>query len=235
VVEKIQLSAQRAVTEFAIIVLGVLAAFAVDNWNQARLDAGLESQYLGRLSADVTSDVERLEFTLEQADLKNSALEVVRRWRADIDEPEQLIDALRDAVALGFSLPFLNTATIDDLTNSGQLSLISDTGLRQAVLQYYRAMNDVTDRLRRRMTAFPGYVYSIMEPELRSEDHDIYSEALSHCDTTCMLTLDAARTPEFQRLATAEANYGQEIVEIVSVFLDRSEKLASQLRSRLER
>jgi hypothetical protein len=234
-VKKIQISVQRAVAEFAIIVLGVLAAFAVDNWNQARLDAGLESQYLSRLLADITNDIERLEFTLEQADQKNSALEVVRRWRVDIDESEQLIDALRVSVALGFSLPFLNTATIEDLTNSGQLSLITDTGLRQGTLQYYRAMNDVTDRLRRRMTAFPSYVYSIMEPALRSEDHDVYSDALSRCATTCISTLDAAGTPEFQRLATAEANYGQEIVEIVSVFLNRSQELAAQLRMRLER
>jgi hypothetical protein len=234
-VKKIQISVQRAVAEFAIIVLGVLAALAVDNWNQARLDADLESQYLSRLAADITDDIERLQFTLERADEKNNALEVVRRWRIDVDKPEELVDALRDSISLGFSLPFLNTATIEDLTNSGQLGLIRDTDLRQDILQYYRAMNDVTDRLRRRMTSFPGFVYSIVEPELRSEVHRVYADALSRCETTCALTLEAVGTPEFQRLATAEANYGQEIVEIVSAFLDRSEELAAQLRSRSER
>ncbi len=151
--QKPQITLQRAAAEFAIIVLGVLAAFAVDNWNQSRADAELESQYLVRLLAEVTADVEMLELTLRLAELKNNALRVVRGWRAETDEPKPLIDALRaPSDNLGFNLPTLNTATIEDLTSTGRLSLIDDTDLRQALLVYYRSMNSVRQRLEGRMT-----------------------------------------------------------------------------------
>ena len=179
---KPQITLQRAAAEFAIIVLGVLAAFAVDNWNQSRADAELESQYLVRLLAEVTADVEMLELTLRLAELKNNALRVVRGWRAETDEPKPLIDALRaPADNLGFNLPTLNTATIEDLTSTGRLSLIDDTDLRQAVLVYYRSMSSVRQRLEGRMTPFPGYLYSILEPEIHIQDEAEYSEWLDRC------------------------------------------------------
>ena len=53
----IKIPVQRATFEFVIIVLGVLAAFAVENWKESRAEAALEVEYVERLLSDVTLDI----------------------------------------------------------------------------------------------------------------------------------------------------------------------------------
>ncbi len=226
---KIQIPIQRATLEFAIIVLGILAAFAVENWRDTRAAAVLEAQYVDRLQLDVALDIERLNLTLDLAEQKNVALREIRTWNAGVDSSERLVENLRRAIYLGWSLPNLNTATIEDLKSTGRLGLVEDADLRRAVLDYYRNLNNVRNRLERRMTPFPTYVYSIMDPELLSEDDDRYAAALKMCEEMCKITFDAAETGEFQRLATAEANYGRMIVELLPAFREQARELQSRL------
>ena len=228
---KIQISIQRSVAEFAIIVLGVLAAFAVENWKESHAESILEAQYLERLVSDVTFDVERLQFTINLAEQKNQALRTVRSWSSDSDRPELLIKGLRRAIYLGWSLPALNTATIEDLNSTGRLGLIEDTDLRRAILDYYRDMNNVRERLERRMTPFPTYIYSIVVPELLSDDEAEYAAALTECQATCKMTVNAAETGEFQRLVSAEANYGRMIESLLSVFIEQAREMQNRLRA----
>jgi hypothetical protein len=118
------------------------------------------------LLAEVTDDVEILELTLRLAEEKNNALRVIRGWRAETDEPRSLIDALRSpADNLGFSLPGLNTATIEDLTSTGRLGLI-DTDLRQALLVYYRFMSSEKAEEGTQNDAFPWIFVFNTRPEI---------------------------------------------------------------------
>ena len=52
----------RLVSEFFVIVLGVLVALGVDSWASSSSDRRLEREYLGRLLEDVTYDLGELEF-----------------------------------------------------------------------------------------------------------------------------------------------------------------------------
>ena len=61
----------RALGEFLIIVVGVLAALAVDEWRGERESRKLESAYLARLQADIKRDVD--EFTVEISVMEKKA------------------------------------------------------------------------------------------------------------------------------------------------------------------
>jgi hypothetical protein len=123
----------------------------------------------------------------------------------------------------------LNTATFEDLNSTGRLGLIRDTDLRRAILDYYRNQTNARERLERRMTPFPTYVHSIVAPELMSGDEDEYSTALNMCAEICKKTIDAAVTTEFHRLVTAEANYAQDIVDILPALKQEANELQSRL------
>lgn len=226
---RIQIPIQRAAFEFVIIVLGVLAAFAVENWKESRAEADLEAEYVERLLSDVALDLEQLQFTLGLAEEKIVGLREVRAWKSDSDSSENLIKNLRPSTSLGWSLPRLNTATFEDLNSTGRLGLINDINLRRAILDYYRNLSNARERLERRMTPFPTYVYSIMAPELLSDDEDEYAAALRMCTDTCKTTIDAAKTTEFYRLATAEANYARMIARILPDVREQALVLQSQL------
>lgn len=226
---KIQIPIQRATFEFVIIVLGVLAAFAVENWKESRAEAALEAEYVDRLLSDVALDIEQLQFTIGLAEQKIVGLREIRTWKSGSHSSEHLIKSLRLSISLGWSLPRLNTATFEDLNSTGRLGLIKDIDLRRAILDYYRNLSNTRERLERRMTPFPTYVYSIMAPELLSGDEDVYATALKMCAETCKMTIDAAETTEFHRLATAEANYARMIVRLLPDFEEQALELQSQL------
>lgn len=228
---KIQIPIQRATFEFVIIVLGVLAAFAVENWKESRAEAALEAEYVERLLSDVALDIEQLQLTLGFAEQKLVGLREVRTWKTGSHSSEQLVKSLRRSISLGWSLPRLNTATFEDLNSTGRLGLIKDTNLRRAILNYYRDLSNARERLERRMTPFPTYVYSIVAPELLSGDDDEYASALKMCAEICRATVDAAETTEFHRLATAEANYAQDIADILPPLKEQAHELQSQLRA----
>ena len=49
---------QQSATEFVVIVVGVLAALAVDQWRSERNDRKTEVEYITRLRIDVEADIE---------------------------------------------------------------------------------------------------------------------------------------------------------------------------------
>ena len=64
---KLNLNWRYAIGEFAIVVLGVLAAFWVENWNSDRQDRAREADYVAALIADLRSDVDALKFAQQEA------------------------------------------------------------------------------------------------------------------------------------------------------------------------
>ena len=50
---------QRWAGEFVVIVLGILAALAVDSWSKDREDRQLEREYLSRIKDDLQWDLGR--------------------------------------------------------------------------------------------------------------------------------------------------------------------------------
>jgi hypothetical protein len=223
----------RALGEFAIIVFGVLAAFAVENWRDDQYQRELESEYLARLETEIRSDVERLDFTLQLGRAKVDALKTISAWSPGVNgDPEQMVRRLRQSVSLGWSLPALNTSTIEDLESTGNLGVIRDVGIRKAVLEYYRELRNVRERLERRMTRYPHHVYEIVPSDL------LHAWSLTAVPLSGAADLPARRnttvefdsalygpdlvriaedvhTDEFQRDLRAESNYARVVVDLL--------------------
>jgi len=54
--------------EFLLVVLGVLLALQLDNWNERRKDRALFEDYLVQLQADLHDDIEQAERRIEVPD-----------------------------------------------------------------------------------------------------------------------------------------------------------------------
>jgi len=225
----------RALGEFAIIVLGVLAAFAVENWRDDRNQQELESEYLMRLGTDIRSDVERLDLTLNLGRAKVDALKTISGWHpAEVVEPERMIRRLGQSTVLGWSLPSLNTSTIEDLESTGNLGVIRNVGVREAILEYYRELRDVRGRLERRMTRYPHHVYEIVPGDLLRTampmkeavdvefDRALYAPELQR-------VFEDLHTDSFQRDLRAEENYARALVDLLEAHRAHAETLLEKL------
>ena len=132
-------TARRFTIEFLIIVIGVLAALAVDNWNDRLRERQLEQEYLQGLAIDLRHDLRSLKRSKEQArDLEQSLRDLrlaiqsdERPWSSD----EAFVEGLIRSTYLG--LPRPRTIAIDEIKSTGSLRLLVDVEFRRKLADYY--------------------------------------------------------------------------------------------------
>ena len=125
--------------DFVIVVAGILIAFQITNWNEARVEAQREQVLLERLHHDFVGIVawgDRIMPWVNEAPEDVSRL--IDQIRADT-EPE-LDDAFRRSARASVYLfaTFEISPTYQELVSTGTLSRISNTELREALASYGR-------------------------------------------------------------------------------------------------
>lgn len=124
--------------DFLIVVAGILLAFQITSWNEARRDRSLEREYLERLHADIenTLDSRGSAAQWDETRLAQQAL-VLNALRSGVLREEDR-GAFNTGLAwFGFvSGPEVQWATVDELRSTGAMNLISDVALRGAILDF---------------------------------------------------------------------------------------------------
>ncbi len=127
--------------DFAIVVLGVFFATQVSNWNEARKDREREQVYIERLRSDFEAIEERSKMAL---DIWQSAVDASARLLNDIDtfdpakgplRPAEEISADLSAVRAG-RIPATQAPTFIEMLSAGDVALVRDAALRDALLAY---------------------------------------------------------------------------------------------------
>jgi len=120
------------VAESAMIVLSILAAFALDAWWDGLQEREAEQAHLAALQADFLETSARLAVT-EQHEMR--VISNTRRLLGIGDEPVPKGKALDAMLFDVWSLPALEpvNGSVEDLISSGQLRLIRDERLRSAL------------------------------------------------------------------------------------------------------
>lgn len=162
----------RLLAEFAVIVIGVLVAFAADRWI-TRVDEGrLADAYLESLQRDLAQDVAAFEaaagFTRSNVLRVGTLLSVLRDGpTASTDRTEVLVAV---EVLSWWTPVHYATGTWTDLTGSGNLRLI-DSGLRSLLSRYYDASGAVaqfeTVKNQGPFARYESQVSKLLSPEQR--------------------------------------------------------------------
>ncbi len=141
---KLKINWQQTATEFVVIVVGVLAALAVDQWRDERNDSKTEAEYLSRLRVDVEADIEQF-YSFEQiletkARLLQSLLDDTINSEFAHD-PRSLMEAVQYSSFI--ALPDSVSTTFDELQSTGRLALIQDLAQRDALSKYYSGFEHI--------------------------------------------------------------------------------------------
>ena len=130
--------------EFIVIVVGVLAALAVDDWRKTRADRALENHLLTSLHADLEAD----EIDAKgQEDLEQGHRDAVDHILAVVDHPLALSTAKKDTTGseIDASLWILwwkaelevADSTYSEMIATGSFKVIRNTALRDQISKYY--------------------------------------------------------------------------------------------------
>jgi hypothetical protein len=155
---------RRLIGEFVIIVLGVLAALAVDNWREERAEQELQSMYLARFADDLDRDLQSLRSatwsSMAQARATTTLLDALGDPQAynipRMTDSLDSVDFTRPAHevidtsfgGLVWTSRRIRTfapsrATYDELLATGRLLVIEDPGLRESIIDYYSFAENV--------------------------------------------------------------------------------------------
>jgi hypothetical protein len=138
---KLHLNWRYALGEFFIVVLGVLAALWVENWNSDRKDLILEREYVDSLIADLELDDASIRDVMQYAEyLANNGKSVLKSIedRQFAGTPESFVLSVHLTAYLRF--PTYSRTTINDLMATGNLHLLRSKAVRDNIAAYYSAI-----------------------------------------------------------------------------------------------
>ncbi|HEX5960845.1 MAG TPA: hypothetical protein VFY97_06320 [Rhodanobacteraceae bacterium] len=128
-----------AFIELVIVVVGILIALEVNNWNQDRQDQARADGYYRRIHADLSTDGKSFGTTLAYW----GRVSAYGRGAIAYGESGQLVDGSAWKTVLAYyqasqTLPFVpSDASFTEMRSAGELGLIADERLRGRLEDYY--------------------------------------------------------------------------------------------------
>ncbi len=128
-----------ALGEIILVVIGILIALQINNWNENRKADILEKNYYCLLLDDLKQDKLQVEvlktLVQERIDYSNQMISVIQQEQANATEFGK---NLRYAIRLGTKTFQPNDATYQDIKSSGNLSIIKDKTILKAINKYFK-------------------------------------------------------------------------------------------------
>jgi len=139
--------------DFVIVVVGVFIGIQAANWNEARADEARARGYLERIHSDVAADIVRYEnrmrFWRAVSDYGRTGLAYADTGQArDASQWDLLLAYFQASQVAEF---WTRSTTYDELKSAGELHLIANLELRDALAYYY------TDAGNPALTERPAY------------------------------------------------------------------------------
>jgi len=128
-----------AIGEIVLVVIGILIALSINNWNEGRKNSSLAKAYRLKLTEELDSDIDHLTFLDSMNSIYTSR---ILKHIINNDSTKQMIamplnQSHDNYVIAAF---YSNTYSINTLLSTGQLSLFQDAE-KQLIIQFKEALD----------------------------------------------------------------------------------------------
>ncbi|MCO5723400.1 DUF6090 family protein [Robiginitalea marina] len=197
--------------EIVLVVIGILIALSINNWNEDLKNEEKELKYLSNLNLEIISDslsLERSWFRNRQR--KIECLEMAKNY---VMGNYFLKDTVLFINNVGFGgvnsrASFTGSSrTYNELVSTGNLSLISNDALRDLIVAYYRNKDFVEEYSRNIRSEYATYVNSVR----------VYNSQYPDSINTVEIPriLKKLKTDEFHSLINQELTYAYSIERVL--------------------
>jgi uncharacterized phage-associated protein len=130
-----------AIGEIVLVMVGILLAVQVNNWNENVKNKSMETDYLIRISQDLDNDLAAFEKTIDLAQSRNKRILFLQQALNDSDLAIKSSDYfIKSIIQAGWTFePSISDYTFDELKSSGRLVLIQNKDLRTSLSKYYNS------------------------------------------------------------------------------------------------
>ncbi|MGB7905155.1 MAG: hypothetical protein WCF43_10705 [Steroidobacteraceae bacterium] len=167
--------------DFVIVVAGILIAFQITAWNDARRERIRERDYLVRIAAELDRSIESIGKSIRRSQEREDYGRFLIRSVNDLEivraDPGRFVKAVAQA---GFTLsPAIRGHTFDEIKASGDLGIFRDKALVFDLSEFYTDV-PVADALavRERMLQRPDFIEWLPTAANRVDDAWTYGKWL---------------------------------------------------------
>ncbi len=153
-----------AIGEIVLVVIGILIALQINNWNENRKNHALEQAYIKNLYDDIHKDVSFInQFIINRYDRKIAALEMGKAYYQGtytIKDTLSFLNEIGYGGVYGTNLWGFEKTTYNELISTGGFRIISNDSLRKAILNYYLYQNRITEGSGDKETGYTDFINS---------------------------------------------------------------------------
>lgn len=149
--------------EIVLVMVGILLALQVTNWNNQRLERLREQAILKNLQIDFQNNIANLETASASFEVAYQAsvdlLEIIKGdQQINPEEVEHLVDIIVNKT-MSYDLI---TGSINEIFNTGSLNLIQDSALKKQISNWSFYYSDTEDDI----VIYRDYLFSFLVPSL---------------------------------------------------------------------
>jgi hypothetical protein len=219
-----------AIGEIVLVVIGILIALQINNWNESRKDKILEIEYLTRLKDDINFDISWLnKYILDKQDRKVKSLE---NGNAYYQGNYVIKDTLKFLNNIGYGGIYgnaswsFNTNTYNELLSTGNLRKIENNTLRTEIINYYEYNNSIDNTSKNYITGYIPFTNSFRAFNKNNPEY------ISEFDQK--LLLKNINTEEYYRLTNLELTLAHKFSRWAKNITTNAENLISNIDTQLE-
>lgn len=152
-----------AIGEIILVVIGILIALQVNNWNGARKSETAQNQLLLKLVDDLKKDIyffDRIDSVYQQ-DLKEIAYvidEALSFKNNSLTSPTQMVAGRGSALYLA-----VTKSTYNEMINTGLLYQVNNSELKNTIISYYTLADFLLEKENRDNQNFNSYLLGIKD------------------------------------------------------------------------
>ena len=148
-----------AIGEILLVVIGILIALQVNNWNENRKEHLIEIKYLKNLKHDLQSDSTDLVYYKNiRVGQANAARELIELAKTKNVSDVFKLDSLYTTVALWWEF-VPNNNTFDELRSSGNLKLLRNDSIKNLLLDLNKENEDLVSSRNHMRREYENYLY----------------------------------------------------------------------------
>lgn len=126
-----------AIGEIVLVVIGILIALGINNWNEEQKLAKERITILENLRGDLTNDIENYQYSIQRLEDRQKVADQVLALFDNIPKTIDSAKTARNLLVLGFIEDHNpNFSTYNEIQGSGKLALINSKKLKTALANY---------------------------------------------------------------------------------------------------
>ena len=156
-----------ALGEIALIMIGILLALQINNWNQNNQESKDEKLLLTRIDNELSANLNKISFLRDGFMNKSRSLKKISNSikSNNVENDSSFLSNILLSSSFGWTVQAFNRSIYDEILNTGNLQLIGDVELRSSITSLYAEFQQYERVSLPRKSNYTNLVYGVVPME----------------------------------------------------------------------